>query len=66
MARFKITPVNLKNGSTAPYSIQDLDENRNVESQADEVTHLVKRFPEMWSCTTSKLSPCKSDMQRGR
>lgn len=66
MARFKVTPVNIKNGNEAPYSIHDFDENRNLEAQAEEATYLTKRFSSHWLPSVSKLNPCKIDMQRGR
>lgn len=64
MARFKVVPTNIKNGNTAPFSIHDFDENRDVEQQAEEVTYLSKKYPATWRPSVSKLQPCKADLNR--
>ena len=66
MARFKVTPVNIKNGNEAPFSIHDFDENKDPEAQAEAVCYLTKRYPNTWRPSVSKLQPCKIDMQRAR
>ena len=66
MARFKVTPIYIKTGVTAPSSIHDFDENKDIQDQADNSSMLVSRFPSHWVASTTKLNPCKVDMQRGR
>jgi len=65
MARFKVTPIYIKTGATAPSSIHDFDESKDIQDQADNSCHLVSRFPSAWVTSTTKLNPCKVDMQRG-
>lgn len=66
MARFKVTPVNIKNGNTAPYSIHDIDENKNPEVEAASLVHLTKNYPNMWRPSVSKLNPCKANLNFNR
>lgn len=66
MARFKVTPIYIKTGVTAPSSIHDFDENKDIQDQADNSSMLVSRFPSHWIASITKLNPCKVDMQRGR
>lgn len=66
MARFKVTPIYVKTGVTAPSTIEDFDENKDIQDQADKASYLVSRFPSHWIASTTKLNPCKVDMQRGR
>jgi hypothetical protein len=64
MARFKVTPIYIATGATAPYTIEDFDEKRDIQDQADKASYLVSRFPSHWIASTKKLSPTKVDMQR--
>lgn len=66
MARYKVTPIYIKTGATAPSSIHDFDDNKDIQDQADNASYLVSRFPSHWISSTAKLNPCKIDMQRGR
>jgi hypothetical protein len=66
MARFKVTPIYVSTGAEAPSFIADLDDNKDVQNQADNLCYLVRRFPRNWVTSSTKLNPCKVDMQRGR
>jgi len=47
-------------------NLDEFDENKDVQAQAEKATYLTSRFPQAWIPSTSKLQPCKIDMQRGR
>lgn len=63
MARFKVTPTNVVTGVTAPSSIHEFDENKDLEVQAEKACHLTSRFPRIWMASITKLKPCKIDMR---
>ncbi len=56
MALFKVTPIYIKTGATAPSSIHEFDEKKDIQAQADLACYLVNKYPTYWITSTTKLS----------
>lgn len=54
MARYVITPTNIKSGSTAPYFVEDIEDEHKVEKIAQTLSPLFN-FPN-WEPSISKSS----------
>jgi hypothetical protein len=57
MAKFKITPVNIRTGATAPYFVENFENEHDVEKFASSLSPLFK-FAN-WEASISKLNNFK-------